>query len=170
MTISCFVKNPSVATAWECVGRSLGFKLCSVFKTTYLLLSFFQNRPRGVGGIVGIERKLEEKSKETDNHIQKVSIINKGLFWKGLLHSRFSPDIFFYSIVKHKEKEMLHQNSPRLYSVYSFYWSTSAIGFKIKLAWTAKVRGTKRDKTVLVNEGLMQLCVNLVWVKKILFC
>lgn len=29
------------------------------------------NRPRGVGGIVGIERKLEEKSKETDNYIQK---------------------------------------------------------------------------------------------------
>lgn len=28
-------------------------------------------RPRGVGGIVGIERKLEQKSKETDNYIQK---------------------------------------------------------------------------------------------------
>ena len=39
---------------------------------------------------MGIERKLEEKSKETDNYIQKVSIINKGLFRKGLLHSRFS--------------------------------------------------------------------------------
>lgn len=29
------------------------------------------NRPRGVGGIVGIERKLEQKSKETDDYIQK---------------------------------------------------------------------------------------------------
>ncbi|XP_068720318.1 vacuolar protein-sorting-associated protein 36-like isoform X2 [Montipora capricornis] len=28
-------------------------------------------RPRGVGGIVGIERKLEQKSKETDDYIQK---------------------------------------------------------------------------------------------------
>lgn len=28
-------------------------------------------QPRGVGGIVGIERKLEQKSKETDDHIQK---------------------------------------------------------------------------------------------------
>ncbi|XP_015776109.1 PREDICTED: vacuolar protein-sorting-associated protein 36-like [Acropora digitifera] len=30
------------------------------------------SRTRGIGGIVGIERKLEEKSKETDNYIQKV--------------------------------------------------------------------------------------------------
>lgn len=29
------------------------------------------SRTRGIGGIVGIERKLEEKSKETDNYIQK---------------------------------------------------------------------------------------------------
>lgn len=29
------------------------------------------SRPRGVGGIVGIERKLEQKSKETDDYIQK---------------------------------------------------------------------------------------------------
>ena len=58
----------------------MGFLFCSALETHHQLISLFQNRPRGVGGIVGIERKLEEKSKETDNYIQKVSIINKGLF------------------------------------------------------------------------------------------
>ena len=47
----------------------------SSFNIADTLFFCSQARPRGVGGIVGIERKLEQKSRETDDHINTVSVL-----------------------------------------------------------------------------------------------